>query len=613
MRPPLRPDDPRSAAALAQQLRTARRQLHLAFFAACALLAWLLVQPGDAPSKAHRVIARRGSTAGAAVAAAADSGILASKHSASLADAWDAWAVAAAAGDASASTGAGVAGAAGQGAAPKAAPQQGAALPAAEGSQAGQQHGGAGGGSGSGGAALPAGDNASWPFPTTGDTIHVFITSNGKPYVNWQTLVLYGTFLRAQRMPGGDKMVAFTRILHRVTDDALVPGVPTWRVDPVRPECGGGGPAGKQCKYVIVERPSAVRKFLAAARQQPSLIQAPWLYLIETDFVFIKPIQAPGPAESAVTSLAFLYNYISPKAPGLKDVLRRLYPPGLGPLGSIPRTGPSPVLARIAEWFKLVDRWEGASQQIEGDAEAVEKLGWVREMYAFSIAAAVERVPLAVAGTPSSPLIAQLPADDSLGAAHAFHYTWGPRVFWISNHSLVWKFEKRDLTAEHVEREASPGGWHGGLGLPKVPMPPPFQPDVWTRRWERNPNAGPFTRQLHEAIVQMVTAINAGINEVGGASWKEVLGTRAAQRGQDGGGTGAGDAAAKAVGALQGPASSAAGTVAGAGAAVAGLMGAAGGVTADGAGATAAAAPVAAALESSSVGGSEAGSIDMLS
>lgn len=34
--------------------------------------------------------------------------------------------------------------------------------------------------------------------------------------------------------------------------------------------------------------------------------------------------------------------------------------------------------------------------QIEGDAQAVKKLGWVREMYAFSIAAAVERVPLAV-------------------------------------------------------------------------------------------------------------------------------------------------------------------------------------------------------------------------
>lgn len=46
--------------------------------------------------------------------------------------------------------------------------------------------------------------------------------------------------------------------------------------------------------------------------------QAPWLYLIETDFVFVKPIQAPGPAESAARSLAFLYTYITPAAPGLK-------------------------------------------------------------------------------------------------------------------------------------------------------------------------------------------------------------------------------------------------------------------------------------------------------
>lgn len=48
-------DDPRSAAGLAQQLRAARRQLHLTFFAACALLAWLLVRPDIPAPTPHRV------------------------------------------------------------------------------------------------------------------------------------------------------------------------------------------------------------------------------------------------------------------------------------------------------------------------------------------------------------------------------------------------------------------------------------------------------------------------------------------------------------------------------------------------------------------------------
>ena len=55
-----------------------------------------------------------------------------------------------------------------------------------------------------------------------------------------QNLVMYGTYQLAQKMPGGDKMVAFTRILHRQTDDALSPRVPTFRADPLHP----GGCAG---------------------------------------------------------------------------------------------------------------------------------------------------------------------------------------------------------------------------------------------------------------------------------------------------------------------------------------------------------------------------------
>lgn len=162
-----------------------------------------------------------------------------------------------------------------------------------------------------------------------------------------QTLALYGTYRLAQRMrPGGDKMVAFTRILHRTTDDALSPCVPTFRADPLHPgalrglapgrehgrggdggrawgclppaacllaagqapgqrvpasaACGGpsaeccappgwcppagrahavagcdGGVPGRsgRCRYVVADRPGAVRQFFQAAQLDPTLIK----------------------------------------------------------------------------------------------------------------------------------------------------------------------------------------------------------------------------------------------------------------------------------------------------------------------------------------------------
>lgn len=125
------------------------------------------------------------------------------------------------------------------------------------------------------------GRGAAGGWPTEGDTVHIAYTSNGSPYTNYQArgyhhgtgaarasadallgpapllphhspsssqrilahhccrllqnLILYGTFKLAQRMPGGDKMVGFTRILHRSTDDALSPVIPTFRANPLHP------------------------------------------------------------------------------------------------------------------------------------------------------------------------------------------------------------------------------------------------------------------------------------------------------------------------------------------------------------------------------------------
>jgi hypothetical protein len=160
----------------------------------------------------------------------------------------------------------------------------------------------------------------------------------------------------------------------------------------------------------------------------PTHFQAPWLYLIETDYLFLKPVAAPGPAELDARPLAFRFQYVQPESPALRvsppprllslgcvlggsgflctqkpapggclaaassrevrrtpqgwcasaalrptllrvpchlpqAIMRRLYPPGLGPLSDVPHTGPAPVLARVEEWLRVAPRWEGYATQ----------------------------------------------------------------------------------------------------------------------------------------------------------------------------------------------------------------------------------------------------------
>ena len=89
--------------------------------------------------------------------------------------------------------------------------------------------------------------------------------------------------------------------------------------------------------------------------------------------------------------------------------------------------------------------WERLAAHIEADPESKEQLGWVREMYAFSVAVALQGIHLDLARPPLNRLITQPPADANLGLAAMFHYTWGS-VFQNSSGGKVWEFDKRAFT-----------------------------------------------------------------------------------------------------------------------------------------------------------------------
>lgn len=74
----------------------------------------------------------------------------------------------------------------------------------------------------------------------------------------------------------------------------------------------------------------------------------------------------------------------------IKNVMRSMFPEDRGSLTQVPPSGPAPVLMRAADWLKVTPDWERLAAHIEATPEAKSKLGWVREMYAFSIATALQ-------------------------------------------------------------------------------------------------------------------------------------------------------------------------------------------------------------------------------
>lgn len=76
--------------------------------------------------------------------------------------------------------------------------------------------------------------------------------------------------------------------------------------------------------------------------------------MIETDYVWMKPLAAPGRAEDpAARALAFPFGYIQPTHPNAAVVMRKMYPESRGPLSDIPNSGPAPVLMRMDDWVKV--------------------------------------------------------------------------------------------------------------------------------------------------------------------------------------------------------------------------------------------------------------------
>ncbi len=301
---------------------------------------------------------------------------------------------------------------------------------------------------------------------------------------------MYETYQIIRKQEGGEKLVGFTRILHRSKPDALMEEMPTYHAVPLQPECD------VWCDFPVSDRPNAVRQFFDAAKKTPSMIKAPWLFMTECDYVWLKPVVAPRAEDPNAKSLAFPFFYIQPTNPSIVDTMGKLFPGR--PTSEIPPSGPAPALMRVAEWFAVTPQWERLTAEIEQDNKAKKQLDWIREMYAFSIACALENIKLDLPSPPNSILMIQPPADRAVGNAALMHYTWGS-VITDNDGKEVWKFDKREYTEEKWERCPEK--------LPEVP------------RYDANggwklQDGVLVTSELRDTLALMINTMNEAIGEM---------------------------------------------------------------------------------------------------
>eukprot|EP00898_Chlorokybus_atmophyticus_P003484 jgi/Chlat1/4136/Chrsp269S00808 len=273
--------------------------------------------------------------------------------------------------------------------------------------------------------------------------IHFVITSNGNTYMNWQTRVLYQTFLK-HKGAKGSALAAFTR-------------------------------------YIL---------------------------LGETDYLLVKPLAQPNLARGE--GMGFPFGYIIPTYPTIKEPMERLYPPELGPLSDIPNTGNAPVMMRADDMTQVVQLWEQVVDVMEADAEAVEKLGWVREMYAFSIACAKAHVRMDLPPPPNNVFMVQPPMDRSMGKAAMMHYTWGTEMYTKQvkdgkeDYTMVWTYDKRTYMG---------GQYHQAtFRLDRIPELPEWEPNKYfLQEWFKREEV---TKELMDILRLEAKVFNEAIDSI---------------------------------------------------------------------------------------------------
>ena len=207
------------------------------------------------------------------------------------------------------------------------------------------------------------------------DRYHVVLSTGGGGRALWQDELCYYWYLQAKREHPDSAMGGFTRLLHASRDDALSRRIPTLRVDP--------SALGKEAlkNYPVLARPLAFKMLMEL---DDNGIEEDYVMMIENDHFFLKPV--PNWA-TPTRPAAYPFHYMV-----FDDTLRLLkkFNRSGRPLDArkLAPSGSSPTIIHKKQLAEIVQLWPELTVKFSRDAEVEERLGWVKEMYSFVLAAA---------------------------------------------------------------------------------------------------------------------------------------------------------------------------------------------------------------------------------
>lgn len=269
---------------------------------------------------------------------------------------------------------------------------------------------------------------------------HMLVTSNHVVYQQWQTRVMYFHY-KKQRAKQGEEgaMGGFTRILHSGKPDNLMDEIPTVVVDDLRKQGGDHG-------FVVLSRPNAFIQWAQKLAAGEIHIDEDYVMMGEPDHLILRPIPNLMKGDRAA---CFPFFYIEPEKHA--PLIQRLTNGAIAEdaVGTVARTGSSPVQLRVQDLAKIAPIWHNVSLAAKQDAEADKAWGWVLEMYGYAMAAAMAHVP----HDTLAHFQAQPPWDHHLASFYILHYTYG-MDYTLTGEFMPgkigeWRFDKRAYTSRY--------------------------------------------------------------------------------------------------------------------------------------------------------------------
>lgn len=132
--------------------------------------------------------------------------------------------------------------------------------------------------------------------------------------------------------------------------------------------------------FVVMNRPHSVKAFVEDSAAMARLVAEEYIMIAETDHVWLQPLRNLA---TPTVPYAFHFGYMEPRfrAPLIERFCK-------GGAARMDPVGPSPLIIHVRQLRALVGPWLDMSHRLKTDADADAQLGWVLEMWGYSIAAA---------------------------------------------------------------------------------------------------------------------------------------------------------------------------------------------------------------------------------